>query len=160
VKNLAFIDGQNLHLGTMCDGWKVDFERFRIYLRDKYKTAKAYYFIGYYRQENAELYRQIQEAGFVLVFRQHNTKMQGKKKGNVDSDIIFLIMRKLYYKEYFNRIILVSGDGDFKMLVDFLIKEGRFLKILFPNKKFASSLYHSLGSEHFDFLSNIKNNIT
>ena len=24
--NLAFIDGQNLHLGTMQNGWKIDYE--------------------------------------------------------------------------------------------------------------------------------------
>ena len=78
--------------------------------------------------------------------------MIGKKKGNVDSDIIFDIMKRIYKKESFNKIILVSGDGDYKMLVDFLIEEGRFKKILFPNKEFASSLYKKLGTEYFDFL--------
>lgn len=34
--NLVFIDGQNLHLGTAQNGWKVDFKKFRIYLKDKY----------------------------------------------------------------------------------------------------------------------------
>jgi hypothetical protein len=46
-KNLAFIDGQNLHLGTKESGWKVDFVKFRIYLKDKYKVEEAYYFMGY-----------------------------------------------------------------------------------------------------------------
>ena len=50
--------------------------------------------------------------------------------------------------------ILVSGDGDYKLLVDFLIEENRFEKILFPDKKFASSLYKKLGSEYFDYLEN------
>lgn len=80
--------------------------------------------------------------------------MLGVKKGNVDSDIIFHIMKLLYKKEDFDKIILVSGDGDYKMLVDFLIEEDRFKKILFPNKTFASSLYKKLGSEYFDYLSN------
>lgn len=53
-----------------------------------------------------------------------------------------------------DRFVLVSGDGDYKMLVDFLIEEGRMKKILFPNKKFASSLYKELGSELFDYLEN------
>ena len=47
--------------------------------------------------------------------------MMGKKKGNVDSDIIFSIMKKIYKKELFDKIVLVSGDGDYKMLVDFFI---------------------------------------
>ena len=42
----------------------------------------------------------------------------------------------------------MSGDGDYKMLVDFLIEENKLEKILFPNKKFASSLYKSLGNKY------------
>ena len=44
-KNIAFIDGQNLHLGTMSSGWKVDFEKFRIYLRDRFAIEEAYIFL-------------------------------------------------------------------------------------------------------------------
>lgn len=78
--------------------------------------------------------------------------MLGKKKGNVDSDIIFHVMRRLLKNPDFDKIIIVSGDGDYKMLVDFLLEENKFGKILFPNKKFASSLYKSIGSEYFDYL--------
>jgi len=87
--------------------------------------------------------------------------MLGVKKGNVDSDIIFNIMKKLYRKEKFDKIVLVSGDGDYKTLVDFLIEEKRFKKILFPNKRFASSLYKKLAPTYFDYLSNdgVKNKI-
>ncbi|MCX6753504.1 MAG: hypothetical protein NTV03_00365, partial [Candidatus Nomurabacteria bacterium] len=60
----------------------------------------------------------------------------------------------------FKKIVLVSGDGDYKKLVDYLILKGRFGKILFPNKKFASSLYKELGSEFYDYLINIKTYIT
>ena len=157
VNNLAFIDGQNLYMNTAkkeINSWEIDLVRFRIYLEKKYNVEKAYYFLGYVQEKNQELYEQIQNAGFVLLFREHNPAMVGKKKGNVDSDIIFLIMRKLYKKEAFNKVILVSGDGDYKQLVDFLIEEKRFEKILFPDKKFASSLYKKLGSEYFDYLEN------
>ena len=69
-----------------------------------------------------------------------------------DTDIVFEIMKKLYKKETFSKIVLVSGDGDYKLLVDFLIEENKLKKILFPNKKFASSLYKKLGGEYFDYL--------
>ncbi len=157
IKNLAFIDGQNLYMNTTkkeINPWKIDLVRFRIYLEKKYDVEKAYYFLGYVQEKNQELYEKIQNAGFVLLFREHNPAMIGKKKGNVDSDIIFLIMKKLYKKETFHKIILVSGDGDYKQLVDFLIEENKFEKILFPDKKFASSLYKKLGSEYFDYLEN------
>ena len=159
--NLAFIDGQNLYMGTNSDDppWKVDFSQLREYLRKKYKVSKVYYFLGFVIDENDSLYDKIQEAGFILKFRKHNSAMLGKKKGNVDSDIIFAIMKKLYKKESFDKIILVSGDGDYKMLVDFLIEENRFKKILFPNKQFASSLYKKITRVYFDYLVNIKHRI-
>lgn len=153
--NVAYIDGQNLHMGTTkleIDAWRVDLKKFRVYLDDHYNTKICYYFLGFVNDEFQDLYSEIQEAGFILQFREHNSAMLGKKKGNVDSDIIFHVMKKLYKKESFDKIILVSGDGDYKMLVDFLIQENKFKKILFPNKKFASSLYKKLGSAFYDFL--------
>lgn len=90
--------------------------------------------------------------GFILVFRQHTSAMLGKKKGNVDSDIIFSIMKRLYKREEFDKVVLVSGDGDYKALVDFLIEESRFEKILFPNRRFHSSLYRRLSPRFFAYL--------
>ncbi len=51
-----------------------------------------------------------------------------------------------------DKIILVSGDGDYKLLVDFLIEENRFEKILFPNRDFRSSLYKKLSNKYFAYL--------
>lgn len=154
--NLAFIDGQNLYMGTSKSEpyWNINLTRFRIYLQQKYSVTTAYYYLGFIQEgkDIEELYEEIQSAGFILVFRQHNTAMLGKKKGNVDTDIVFSVMKRLYKKENFDKIILVSGDGDYKMLIDFLVEENKLKKILFPNKKFASSLYKKLGREYFDYL--------
>lgn len=155
MKNLAFIDGQNLHLGTKEEGWKVDLSKFRIYLKDKYKVTEAYYYLGHMRGdlESQKLYTQIQKSGFILVFKDHTGEMLAKKKGNVDTDIVFEIMKNLIDNDDFNKILLVSGDGDYKKMVEYLISKERFLKILFPNKKFASSLYKQLTVQYFDYLS-------
>lgn len=154
MKNLAFIDGQNLYMGTkICNpSWEVDLFKFKKYLENKYKVDEAYYFLGCVQNENEELYDKIQKAGFILKFREHNSTMLGKKKGNVDSDIIFSVMKKLYLKEDFEKVVLVSGDGDYKTLIDFLIEENRFAMLLFPNKKFSSSLYKKIKSDHKSFL--------
>lgn len=134
----------------------VDLAKFRVYLLKKYNVKKAYYYLGCVDERYQSLYEEIQTANFILVFRKHDTTMIGKKKGNVDSDIIFNIMQRLYKKEQFDKIVLVSGDGDYRMLVDFLIEEERFEKILFPNKQFASSLYKKITRVYFDYLVNIK----
>ena len=36
----AFIDSQNLNLGVLSQGWKLDFARFRAYLKDKLQKRK------------------------------------------------------------------------------------------------------------------------
>ncbi len=149
-------------MGTTLDEenpWKIDLARFRIYLKEKYKVRTAYYYLDYAQDEHKSLYRYIQEAGFILQFRKHNTATVSKKKGNVDVDIVFDIMMKMYKQEKFNKIILVSGDGDYKMLVDFLIEENKFEKILFPNKKFASSLYKDITRNYFSYLEYAKKKI-
>ena len=58
--NYAFIDSQNVNLGIQELGWKLDFRKFRVYLREKYGVKKAYLFIGYL-PENQNLYRSLQE---------------------------------------------------------------------------------------------------
>lgn len=152
-RNIAYIDG---HMGTTSStpSWVVSLSRFRAYLDRKYNVDEAYYYLGYAREDTkfTALYKTIKRSGFKLVFREHNSAMLGKKKGNVDADIIFAIMKRLYLNEAFNKVVLVSGDGDYKMLVDFLIEQGKFEKILFPNRRFSSSLYKNLSDQYFVYL--------
>jgi hypothetical protein len=44
ANNYAFIDGTNLYLGVKSQGWRLDYQRFRILLRDKYRVQKAFIF--------------------------------------------------------------------------------------------------------------------
>jgi uncharacterized LabA/DUF88 family protein len=177
--NLAFVDGQNLYFGTTkCDScakrlgistqaikraqctcgtaWEVDLTKFRVYLRDKYGVTEAYYYLGYLQESNDEMYKEIQKAGFIVLFKEHHKLTKSKKKGNVDTDIVFEIMKNLIDNKKFDKILMVSGDGDYVKLVQYLVTKNRFKKLLFPNKRFASSLYKALGSEYFDYLDNIK----
>jgi len=95
VKNIAYIDGQNLYMGTTTSkpSWKVDLFRFRKYLEAKYNVAEAYYYLGAVDGDLTSMYNDIQKAGFILVFREHNYAMMSIKKGNVDTDIVFDIMK-------------------------------------------------------------------
>ncbi len=182
-KNLAFIDAQNLYFGTTkcarcaqrlskdlrdmrfadctCGvAWKIDLEKLRVYLTDKYHVTEAYYFLGYVHNENTDLYQTIQRSGFIVVFKEHHADAKSSKKGNIDTDLVLEVMKNVADRSpEFDKILLISGDGDYKKLVDYLINKGRFVKILFPNKEFSSSLFKSLGSEFFDYLPNIKSYI-
>lgn len=142
--NIAFIDGQNLHMSIKHSDpeWKLDLARFRFYLKRKYKVSVAYYFIGVFRSDCADLYSKVKKAGFKLKFRQHIQNMRGRKKGNVDSDIIFEVMKVASMSD--SRFVIVSGDGDYKILIDYLIENNKLRKIIFPNTRSASSLYKNI----------------
>lgn len=160
MNNYAFIDWQNLNLWVRWESWVIDYEKFRIYLKDKYKVKKAYYFIWYVQDENNKLYTMLQEAWFIVVFKKQLLNMTTSKKWNIDSDLIFYVMEKLIEEpNKFDKIVIVSWDWDFKILVDYLMKKDRLLKVLFPNKKFASSLYKELTNKYFDYMINLKTKI-
>lgn len=139
-KNIAFIDAQNLHLWTSSEKWDMDFKKFRIYLKDKFKVSEAYFFLWFLDEDQQELYKNVQKAWFIVEFREHNSEMKWKKKWNVDVDIVFEVMKRLIEEDDFNKIVLVTWDWDYIKLVKYLIEKKRLKKILFPNKQY-SSLY-------------------
>jgi len=157
MNNQAFIDGQNLYLGTehAKPAWHIDFRKFRVYLKEKYGVEKAYYFVGAYDSvvDARGLYESLQQAGYILIFREHSDSAISKKKGNVDTDIVFTVMKHLVEKERFDKVVLVSGDGDYFRLVNYLIQKNKFLKLLSPSKKSTSSLYAQRTADIYrDFL--------
>ena len=56
--NYAFIDSQNVNLGVQSLAWKLDWRRFRVYLKEKYNVSVAYLFIGFVAQ-NQDLYSSL-----------------------------------------------------------------------------------------------------
>jgi len=42
ARNYAFIDAQNLNLGIQELGWKLDYRKFRRYLREKYASERSW----------------------------------------------------------------------------------------------------------------------
>lgn len=137
MNNFAFIDSQNLNLGVRSHGWVLDYVKFRNLLKYKYKVEKAFLFIGYI-QENQSLYTELQKAGFICIFKPTLVIRDGetiKIKGNVDAELVLHTM--IEYQNY-EKAIIVSGDGDFYCLIDYLSKQNKLLKILVPNTKYSS----------------------
>lgn len=151
----AFIDGQNLYQGVAEQGWKLDYARFRVYLKDKYKVTKAYLFIGYIPQ-NQDLYTELQEAGYLLKFKPVLHLGQNLKQGNVDADLVLNVMR--YYKEYSGAVI-ITGDGDFDTTVKYLKKKGKLTVVLSPDSEKCSALLKIAAQDKIDFIDNLKNKV-
>lgn len=125
--NSAYIDGANLHKAVEELKWNLDYTRFRIWLKDKYNIKRAYLFIGFV-SKNKNLYTKLQEAGFILVYKEVTYDGKGKAKGNCDAALVLKVVSDFYEKQYDNAVI-VSSDGDYAELVNFL-REKKSLKIL------------------------------
>lgn len=134
--NYAFIDSQNLHLGIKDQGWELDFARFRVYLKDKYDIKKALLFIGYVKG-NEGLYKYLQESGYVCIFKPTLELPDSEVKGNVDAE---LVLHTMIHINDFARALIVTGDGDFHCLVEYLLEQEKLLALMVPNHKKYSAL--------------------
>ena len=134
--NFAFIDSQNVNLSVLELGWKLDFARLRTYLAEKYQVTKAFLFIGFV-DGNQPLYRKLQEAGFICIFKPTLQYSDGTTKGNCDVELVLYAMIEL---PNFDQAVLATGDGDFYCLVDYLIDQRKFHALLIPNRCKYSAL--------------------
>lgn len=136
----AFIDSQNLNLGTQASGWKLDFGKFRLYLKNKYGVERAYLFIGQL-VGNESLYTSLSEMGYILVMKQTTEYTVDEKvtvKGNVDAELVLHAAAIQY--EFYDKAIIVTGDGDFQCLVEYLRDQDKLLHIMVPNDRFSKLL--------------------
>lgn len=166
--NYAFIDSQNLNLGVQKIGWKMDWHKFRLWLSEKYGVTQAFMFIGY-MPDNESLYEQMYAHGFLVVLKptvdvkqrptvndQRSTNDQlptlkrgenggvkteeaekSQVKGNIDADLVLYAMKEL---PNYDKAVIVSGDGDFFSLIEYLRDEKKLLKVLAPNRRFSTLL--------------------
>lgn len=156
----AFIDSQNLNLGVQKFGWKLDWRKFRKFLESNYGVTKAYMFIGYIPEFEA-MYEQMHDLGYAIVLKPtfdmtkprpeivetsetdktlKPVEPEEKKpvKGNIDAELVLWAMKEL---SNYDKAIIVSGDGDFYSLVEYLEAKGRLLHLLAPSG-YYSSLYN------------------
>jgi uncharacterized LabA/DUF88 family protein len=150
--NYAFIDSQNLNLGIQKMGWKMDWRKFRQFLADEYGVSKAFMFIGH-MTEHEDLYLKMHGHGFLVVLKptvdmtnpknleekKEPEKPEDKKpvKGNIDADLVLWAMKEL---PNYDKAIVVSGDGDFYSLYEYLDEKGKLLHIMTPNWQFSQLL--------------------
>ena len=153
--NYAFIDSQNLNLGIQKLGWKLDYRKFRVYLAEKYSVKKAYVFIGFVAL-NQSLYDRLQEAGFILKFKPTIPDADGNIKGNIDAD---LVLRAALEVEEYDKAVIVTSDGDFYSLVQYLYDHKKLEVVLSPDVKNCSSLLKQTAKEKIWFMNELRSKL-
>lgn len=151
----AFVDSQNLNLGTQKVGWKMDWKKLHEYLKTQHGVTRAYLFIGY-MQANESMYEGLHDMGYSIVLKptvsmnQPDEKKDADKKesdkpappaptikGNVDAELVLYAMKEM---PNYSKAIIVSGDGDFYCLAEYLAAKGRLKHIMTPNRFYSSLL--------------------
>ena len=165
-KIYAFIDSQNLNLSVQKDivnnvtgklvykGWKLDYKRFFIYLNDKYKVDRSFLFIGRIAW-NESLYKFLEQVGYTIIYKPMLDYSVGKEKftkGNVDAELVLHTMIEL---PNYTKAIIVSGDGDYYCLIEYLEIHNKLSHIMIPNKVSYSSLLRKY-RHYFVFVSDLQ----
>ena len=153
LNNYAFIDSQNLNLSIRSLGWKLDFARFRVYLKEKYGVTKAFLFIGFVEGNN-DLYVSLQSAGFLCIFKPTLEYKNGTTKGNCDAELVLHAM--IEFLNY-DKAVIVTGDGDFYCLVKYLIDKNKIEAVIIPNRfKFSALLNFRIFRPFLKFMNDLK----
>lgn len=134
--NYAFIDSQNVNLSVRDQGWILDYRKLFVYLADKYKVTKSFLFIGFI-PGNEKLYGFLKKCGYTLIFKPTVVSDTHETKGNVDAELVLHAVDQI---NNYDKAIIVTGDGDFHCLVEYLQKKAKFERLLIPNRYKYSSL--------------------
>ena len=143
-KTNIYIDGNNLYRGAKELGFEINYKKFRGWLRQKYNPNNVYIFIGLV-PERIKFYEYLQECGFILIFKQ-TVSVSGSIKGNCDAELVLKTVSDFYTKS-FSKSILITGDGDFGCLVEFLKQNNVIEAILSPDENKCSILLRNKNVE-------------
>lgn len=139
-----YIDGNNLYRSAKELGFDIDYKKFRGWLRQKYNPTNVFIFIGLV-PDRVKYYEYLQSCGYILVFKQ--TISVGEKiKGNCDAELVLKVVSDFYEKTMTNSI-LITGDGDFGCLVEFLRDRNAIDQVIAPDESKCSILIKNKNTE-------------
>ena len=133
-KTYAFIDASNIIYGCTSQGWKMDFAKLIKYLKNRYSCQKIFYYAGLDQENKKQLkfYEKLAEFGYILKLVPIKRFKDGKVKGDVDSRMTFELMR---YLEEYKKAIVLTGDGDYYWVLEYLIQKRKRIHLLsFPTR--------------------------
>lgn len=156
-RTYVFIDATNIIYGATGCNFHVDFQKLIKYLKERFNSQKVFYYGGVDKENEKQqgFYHKLKSLGFELRLVPVKVFSNGKKKADVDSRMTFELM--LYLNEY-NRLVVLTGDGDFFWVLEFLKKVKEKLWLLSFPKQTAKEL-KILAAADFANLENIKDRI-
>lgn len=168
--------------GVKSLGWSVDYKKLIKYLRIKYRVTKVFYYAGvelsgfkysiledkeinlirllkYLIKENktediqkVKFYLKLQQFGYELILKpvkifRSNGKIE--KKANCDVDLTFHLMK---FKDKYKNVLILSGDGDFVIVLKYLQSIGKKVQVLARAERTAREIKQLVGGDFRDFV--------
>ena len=124
-----FIDGSNLYSAARALGFDIDYRRLVKVFRDKGRLIRAYYYTALVDDQEYSPIRPLIDwldyNGYTMVTKptKEFTDATGRRKikGNMD---IELAIDVLEMADHLDHVVLFSGDGDFRRLVEAVQRRG------------------------------------
>ncbi len=130
-----FIDGANLYATAKSLGFDIDYKRLLDHFRTKGQLVRALYYTALAEDQEYSSIRPLIDwldyNGYTMVTKptKEFTDSSGRRKikGNMD---IELAVDAMELAEHLDHVVLFSGDGDFRSLVEALQHKGRRVSVV------------------------------
>ena len=124
-----FIDGPNLHASARALGFDIDFRKLLELFGSQGRLVRAFYYTALLEDQEYSPLRPLVDwldyNGYTMVTKpaKEFTDAMGRRKikGNMDIEIAIDMMEM---GKKVNHIVLFSGDGDFRRLIEAVQREG------------------------------------
>ena len=124
-----FIDGSNLYAAARALGFDIDYKRLLDLFSSKGRLIRAFYYTALMEDQEYSPIRPLVDwldyNGYTMVTKptKEFTGATGRRKitGNMDIELAIDVMEMA---EHIDHIVLFSGDGDFRRLVDAVQRKG------------------------------------
>jgi uncharacterized LabA/DUF88 family protein len=130
-----FIDGANLYATAKALGFDIDYKRLLNLFRSQGRLLRALYYTALAEDQEYSSIRPLIDwldyNGYTMVTKptKEFTDASGRRKikGNMD---IELTVDAMELAEHLDHVVLFSGDGDFRTLVEALQQKGRRVSVV------------------------------
>ena len=130
-----FIDGSNLYATARALGFDVDYKRMLKVFEEQAILVRAFYYTALVEDQEFSPIRPLVDwldyNGYTMVTKptKEFTDPTGRRKikGNMDIELAIDVMEML---EHLDHIVLFSGDGDFRRLVEVAQRKGKRVTVI------------------------------
>ena len=162
-----FVDGANLHAAARALGFDIDYKRLLRYFQDQCHLIRAFYYTALVEDQEYSPLRPLVDwldyNGFTMVTKptKEFTDAAGRRKikGNMDIELAIDVMEMAAHLDH---IVLFSGDGDFRRLVEAVQRRGLRVSVVSTVRSSPPMVADELRrqADHFIELDEIANMIS